>query len=104
VENIVFASSSTIYGDVAIVPTPENYGPLKPISVYGTSKLACEAPLSSYCYSFKKKLRGKSEGSLQARRSRGENAHNKKTHRIIGKTAIMNEKRHFQEGGYAVLL
>jgi UDP-glucose 4-epimerase len=52
---IVFASSSTIYGDATIIPTPENYGPLKPISVYGASKLACEALVSSYCYSFKKK-------------------------------------------------
>lgn len=55
VESIVFASSSTIYGDATIIPTPENYGPLKPISVYGASKLACEALVSSYCYSFKKK-------------------------------------------------
>jgi len=28
---------------------------MKPISVYGASKLACEALVSSYCYSFKKK-------------------------------------------------
>jgi len=55
VESIVFASSSTVYGDATIMPTPECYGPLKPISVYGASKLACEALVSSYCYSFKKK-------------------------------------------------
>lgn len=55
VENIIFASSSTVYGDATIIPTPENYGPLKPISVYGASKLACEALVSSYCYSFKKR-------------------------------------------------
>jgi UDP-glucose 4-epimerase len=55
VKTIVFASSSTIYGEAAIIPTPENYGPMKPISVYGASKLACEALVSSYCYSFKKK-------------------------------------------------
>ncbi len=55
VESIVFASSSTIYGDAVTIPTPEDYGPLKPISVYGASKLACEALVSSYCYSFKKK-------------------------------------------------
>ena len=55
VESIVFASSSTIYGDATVIPTPESYGPLKPISVYGASKLACEALTSSYCYSFKKK-------------------------------------------------
>jgi len=55
VESIVFASSSTVYGDATTIPTPENYGPLKPISVYGASKLACEALVSSYCYSFKKR-------------------------------------------------
>jgi UDP-glucose 4-epimerase len=54
-KTIVFASSSTVYGEAAIIPTPENYGPMKPISVYGASKLACEALISSYCYSFKKK-------------------------------------------------
>lgn len=55
IESIVFASSSTIYGDAATIPTPEHYGPLKPISIYGASKLACEALVSSHCYSFKKK-------------------------------------------------
>jgi UDP-glucose 4-epimerase len=55
VECIVFASSSTIYGEAKIIPTPENYGPLKPISIYGASKLACESLVSSYCYSFQKK-------------------------------------------------
>lgn len=55
IDKIVFASSSTVYGDAAFIPTPEFYGPLKPISVYGASKLACEALVSSYCYSFKKR-------------------------------------------------
>ena len=55
VTNIVFTSSSTVYGESTVIPTPENYGPLKPISVYGASKLACEALISSYCHSFKKK-------------------------------------------------
>jgi UDP-glucose 4-epimerase len=55
VKTIVFASSSTIYGEATIIPTPEDYGPIKPISIYGASKLACEALMSSYCYSFKKK-------------------------------------------------
>ena len=37
---IVFASSSTVYGDAGVVPTPEDYHPLEPISVYGACKLA----------------------------------------------------------------
>ncbi|TAK22531.1 MAG: NAD-dependent epimerase/dehydratase family protein, partial [Nitrosarchaeum sp.] len=49
VKRIVFASTSAVYGDASILPTPENYGPLLPISAYGASKLACEAYVSSYC-------------------------------------------------------
>ena len=52
VENILFASTSTVYGEPDIIPTPENYAPLLPISTYGASKLACEALISSYCYSY----------------------------------------------------
>src|SRR5467141_3881854 len=39
VETIVFASSSTVYGEPGIIPTAETYGPLEPISAYGASKL-----------------------------------------------------------------
>jgi UDP-glucose 4-epimerase len=49
---IVFASTSTIYGEASIQPTPEDYGPLIPISTYGASKLACEALISSYAYTY----------------------------------------------------
>jgi UDP-glucose 4-epimerase len=52
VELLVFASSSTVYGDAASLPTPEEYGPLKPISLYGASKLACEAMISAYAYMY----------------------------------------------------
>ncbi|WFO75480.1 NAD-dependent epimerase/dehydratase family protein [Desulfurococcaceae archaeon MEX13E-LK6-19] len=51
----VFASSSTVYGEAKIIPTPEDYHPLEPISVYGATKLACEALYISYAklYGFK---------------------------------------------------
>lgn len=52
VKKIVFTSSSTIYGEAKQIPTPENYSPLIPISLYGATKLACEALISSYCYTF----------------------------------------------------
>ena len=52
VKFIVFTSTSTVYGEADIIPTPEDYGPLKPISLYGASKLAAEALISSYCYTF----------------------------------------------------
>jgi UDP-glucose 4-epimerase len=50
--NIIFTSTSAIYGDAKIIPTPENYGPLIPISIYAASKLACESLISGYSYSF----------------------------------------------------
>jgi UDP-glucose 4-epimerase len=52
VKRIAFTSPSTVYGEAAKVPTPEDYGPLLPISLYGASKLACEALISSYCHTF----------------------------------------------------
>jgi len=52
VPELVFTSTSTVYGDATVIPTPENYTPLEPISVYGASKLACESLISAYCYSF----------------------------------------------------
>ena len=52
VKKIVFASSSSVYGDAKVLPTKEEYGPLCPISHYGASKLACEAMVSSFCYNY----------------------------------------------------
>ncbi|ESQ23564.1 MAG: Nucleoside-diphosphate-sugar epimerase [uncultured Acidilobus sp. MG] len=51
VKVIGFASSSTVYGDAKVLPTPEDY-PLEPISVYGASKLAGEAMISGYAHTF----------------------------------------------------
>jgi UDP-glucose 4-epimerase len=52
VQEIAFTSTSTVYGEAGVLPTPEEYTPLEPISVYGASKLACEALISAYCHSF----------------------------------------------------
>lgn len=52
---IVFTSTSTVYGEAEIQPTPEDYGPLIPISTYGASKLACEALIMSYAHTFNHK-------------------------------------------------
>ena len=52
VAEIAFTSTSTVYGEAGIVPTPEGYGPLLPISLYGASKLACEALISAFCGTF----------------------------------------------------
>ena len=50
VEKLVFTSSSTVYGE-APRPTPEDYAPLEPISVYGAAKLAEESLISTYTHS-----------------------------------------------------
>jgi len=52
VRKIVFTSSSTVYGEASVIPTPEDYGSLIPISVYGAAKLASEALICSYCHTF----------------------------------------------------
>ena len=51
-KKIIFTSSSVVYGEPSVIPTPESYGPLKPISLYGASKLASEAYISAYVGSF----------------------------------------------------
>jgi len=52
VSRLGFTSTSTVYGEASIIPTPEEYGPLLPISHYGASKLSCEALISAYCSNF----------------------------------------------------
>lgn len=51
-KRMVFASTSTVYGEANVFPTSEDYGPMLPISVYGAAKLGCEALISSYCHTF----------------------------------------------------
>ena len=52
VPELVFTSTSTVYGEATVIPTPETYTPMEPVSVYGASKLACEALISAYCHNF----------------------------------------------------
>jgi UDP-glucose 4-epimerase len=47
VNDLVFASSSAIYGEATVRPTPEDYSPIQ-TSLYGASKLACEAFAEAY--------------------------------------------------------
>lgn len=49
---IAFSSSSVVYGEAVTMPTPEDYGPLFPISLYGASKLGSEALISSWVGTF----------------------------------------------------
>ncbi|WP_222912801.1 NAD-dependent epimerase/dehydratase family protein [Natrinema sp. SYSU A 869] len=50
VSELAYTSTSTVYGE-APRPTPEDYAPLEPISVYGASKLADEGLCSTYAHS-----------------------------------------------------
>jgi UDP-glucose 4-epimerase len=52
VKDLVFTSSSTVYGEDVEVPTPETYGVMEPISLYGSAKLSAEAIISAYSHSF----------------------------------------------------
>lgn len=47
VKRIAFSSTSVVYGDAKLRPTPEDY-PLYPTSLYAASKVACEAYIQAY--------------------------------------------------------
>ena len=51
VKKIVFTSTSAVYGEARVMPTPEDHS-THPISLYGASKLACEALIMAYCHTF----------------------------------------------------
>ncbi len=55
VNDLVFASSSALYGEATVRPTPEDYSPIQ-TSLYGASKLACEAFTEAYTEFTKIKL------------------------------------------------
>ena len=52
ISKIVFASSSTVYGEAGSMAIAEDYGPLLPISLYGAAKLASEGFISAFCHMF----------------------------------------------------
>lgn len=53
VKKIIFASSGgVVYGEAAVLPTPESYQPLLPLSPYGVAKLASELYLNFYCHTY----------------------------------------------------
>jgi UDP-glucose 4-epimerase len=47
VKELVFASSSSVYGEPEEIPVDEN-APIRPVSVYGASKAACEVLIHAY--------------------------------------------------------
>ncbi len=51
-KEILFSSSGAIYGEPTVLPTPEDYGPLFPISLYAASKLACESLITAFAHNY----------------------------------------------------
>ena len=52
VREIVFSSSGAVYGEPSKMPTPEDYGPIFPISLYAASKVACEGLVTAYVHNY----------------------------------------------------
>jgi len=52
VKKIAFSSTGSVYGDAVKTPTAEDSSFPIQTSLYGTSKIACEGLLSSYCEGF----------------------------------------------------
>lgn len=48
IKNIVFTSTSVVYGEDAPLPTPETYTDYNPISQYAASKIAAETFIKTY--------------------------------------------------------
>lgn len=48
IQNLLFSSSGSVYGEIDITPTPETAGPLLPISLYAAAKLGSEAFIGAF--------------------------------------------------------
>ena len=49
---IIFSSSGAVYGEPDVMPTPEDYGPIFPISLYAASKVACETLITAFVHNY----------------------------------------------------
>ncbi|MEM3680035.1 MAG: NAD-dependent epimerase/dehydratase family protein [Metallosphaera sp.] len=49
VKQLIFASSSSVYGEPETIPVSES-APIRPVSVYGASKAACENLIHAYSH------------------------------------------------------
>ncbi len=51
-KELIFSSSGAIYGEPSVMPTPEEYGPILPISLYAASKVACETLITAFANNY----------------------------------------------------
>ena len=56
VENLIFSSTGSVYGEATKIPTPESYCISQQTSLYGASKYSCEAFLGAYAEAGKFKV------------------------------------------------
>ena len=52
IKRIVFSSTGSVYGESAVIPTPEDAPFPVQTSLYAASKVACEGMISAYCEGF----------------------------------------------------
>jgi len=52
IKRIGFSSTGSVYGEAAMIPTPEDAPFPVQTSLYGASKLACEGLIAAYCEGF----------------------------------------------------
>src|SRR6185295_12577933 len=52
IPEIVFSSSGAVYGEPTVMPTPEDYGPILPISLYAAAKVACETLITAFTHNY----------------------------------------------------
>jgi len=69
VHDFVFASTSAVYGEAAVIPTPEEYIGIQ-TSLYGASKLACEGYAEAYTEFSQMKFWGFRFGTVLGERCR----------------------------------
>jgi len=51
-KQLLFSSSGAIYGEPSVMPTPEDYGPILPISLYAASKVASETLITAFANNY----------------------------------------------------
>jgi UDP-glucose 4-epimerase len=51
-KQIIFSSSGAVYGEPVVMPTPEDYGPILPISLYAACKVACETLITAFVHNY----------------------------------------------------
>ena len=51
-KELIFSSSGSIYGEPKVMPTPEDYGPILPISLYAASKVASETLITAFASNY----------------------------------------------------